>query len=415
MDSQTEVRYLFNKLNSWREISQREFSSIINSHSKSISKGVNELIEEVCDLKTKLSIITEERNDLLDKVDNLSGEINQLREKLPRLQTLQDPLENIGLCKGEGGIPETDDKGEHIDCETVRENQQYTSNNEKNLHDSILKELADKDFGNIEPLKSDKDVTEGNVIEDEKQEEILRGRNGEMPRKSSPDKCFQSKRNMEKLPENAIYFEDFICPQCQCPFSTSENLSFHLKNMHPKEGIKQAEGKVLKDQDDHLGIAEDKVKHEAKLKCEHCPYKTPQIKEMKRHIKRVHEKIRNHVCDKCGYAASQKHHLKSHNESVHNMGDKKFKCEKCPHETTKKSNLKVHIKTVHEKIRDHVCEECGFAALQKRHLAQHIKGVHKKIRNHPCGQCDFAASQKSNLKNHLEMVHKIKDKQKSMK
>ena len=47
MNSPTEVRTLFNKLDSWREVSQREFSNIINTHSCGIEKGINDLFEEV--------------------------------------------------------------------------------------------------------------------------------------------------------------------------------------------------------------------------------------------------------------------------------------------------------------------------------------------------------------------------------
>ena len=94
MDSKTELSYLFNKLDSWKEASLREFSKIVNSHRSNINNGVNDLVEEVCDLKARLSVITKERNDLLDKVDVLGGEIMELSDKLTREKSFPDPDEN---------------------------------------------------------------------------------------------------------------------------------------------------------------------------------------------------------------------------------------------------------------------------------------------------------------------------------
>ena len=65
---QREVRDLLQQLSSWREESNRQFSNIIDSHTSSINKGINDLSEEVCDLRTKLSVITQERNNLLQNV-----------------------------------------------------------------------------------------------------------------------------------------------------------------------------------------------------------------------------------------------------------------------------------------------------------------------------------------------------------
>ena len=77
MESQSEVRHFFEKLSIWREVSQREFSNIITFHNGNINKGINDLVEEVSDLKIKLSDVTRERNDLLETVHNLSEDIKQ--------------------------------------------------------------------------------------------------------------------------------------------------------------------------------------------------------------------------------------------------------------------------------------------------------------------------------------------------
>ena len=93
-DCQREVRVVFEKLTSLREESHRQFSDIINSHSGSISKGINELVQEVSDLKAKLSVNSKATNVLLETIDNLNGEIRQLNSKLTIVHTLPEPEEN---------------------------------------------------------------------------------------------------------------------------------------------------------------------------------------------------------------------------------------------------------------------------------------------------------------------------------
>ena len=75
--TQSEVGDLFSKLNLWMEESRRQFSSIIDSHKRSISKGVNDLVEEVDKLQTELSAIKKEKTVLIETVSSLNGEIRR--------------------------------------------------------------------------------------------------------------------------------------------------------------------------------------------------------------------------------------------------------------------------------------------------------------------------------------------------
>ena len=90
----TEVRDLLEKLRSWREESNRQLSNIIDSHTNSISKGINDLAEEICDLQSKLSVTTQEKNNLLENVDKLSSENRQLKAVIRIVQPLQGLEEN---------------------------------------------------------------------------------------------------------------------------------------------------------------------------------------------------------------------------------------------------------------------------------------------------------------------------------
>ena len=101
--------------------------------------------------------------------------------------------------------------------------------------------------------------------------------------------------------------------------------------------------------------------------------------------------------------------LKNHATNSNNFG-KHLKCSKCSYETFDRSNLKKHIKSVHDKIRDYVCCECGFSASTSNILSRHIKCVHDKIKDHFCEECEYAASDKRGLMRHIRSKHgKTKD------
>ena len=90
-DSDGEVKDMFKKLNSWIEDSQTQIFSTINAHALGMNRDLEELNETICDLDTKLSLVTKERDDLLDFVNNLSSGIRQWSAKLPGIQSLSEP------------------------------------------------------------------------------------------------------------------------------------------------------------------------------------------------------------------------------------------------------------------------------------------------------------------------------------
>lgn len=83
-----EAKDLFEKLTSWKEESYEHISTIINSHSNSISTRIGSLVEEVCGLKDEVLDLKKERTVLLETIDLLNSEIRQLSDNL---QTPSDP------------------------------------------------------------------------------------------------------------------------------------------------------------------------------------------------------------------------------------------------------------------------------------------------------------------------------------
>ena len=80
-NSYNEVRAFFMKLSSWKEESQRQLSYIMEQHSGSIDKVINDLVDEVCNLRERLSVITKEQNDFLGTLGDQSIEEKQLKSE----------------------------------------------------------------------------------------------------------------------------------------------------------------------------------------------------------------------------------------------------------------------------------------------------------------------------------------------
>ena len=66
---------------------------------------------------------------------------------------------------------------------------------------------------------------------------------------------------------------------------------------------------------------------------------------------------------------------------------KLFQCDRigpCQYQTRRSKDLKMHIKAVHDKIKDQVCGECGASFSYPFYLKKHKKDVHKKIEKSLC-------------------------------
>ena len=390
---QSEVKHLLEKLISWREESNRQFSDIIDSHTSNINKGINDLAEEVCDLRAKLYIITKERNDLLENVDKLSSENKQLRGAIHVVQSLADPQESnhgVGSRNNQERPRLGCDQEQHIDSSEIEDStdeqeDENPTDTQRISIGSTYNECTNADEINDIEIK-DEALDDGEIDEirgmDHAQEEQVSG----------------NENNLTCL-KNTQHLENHICPECSRVFSTGGNLRIHQifhhpPNIHQKlelELTDRKQGKNLesRDKSDNVTVHKIKiskdlkssnVKGGEKLKCVKCPYETCTKHHMTEHVKAEHGKIRKYSCEECGYGTSIISHLKRHMHSVHKMGEKKFKCNQCPHSSYQRVHLNIHIKAVHDKIRDQKCEYCEYASSQKNGLMRHKKYVHKIVK-----------------------------------
>ena len=95
------------------------------------------------------------------------------------------------------------------------------------------------------------------------------------------------------------------------------------------------------------------------------------------------------------------HDLGNNPSSKHNCGrcGKSFKCGR---------NLRDHIKNVHEGIKSFSCKNCKKCFSQEGALKRHIESVHENKRNFQCPHCKINLSAKDSLAKHISVVHEKK-------
>lgn len=135
--------------------------------------------------------------------------------------------------------------------------------------------------------------------------------------------------------------------------------------------------------------------------CPHCG-KLLANESLQKHIERVHEKIRNMICDLCGYTGYGKASLRAH---LMTHLPKNIKCPECKFITSHKRKLRLHMNWVHARKKTKVdedekipCDECHMAFKSPLVLEAHRQRIHEKLRNFECNECDMKFFSKIDLR-----------------
>jgi hypothetical protein len=141
-----------------------------------------------------------------------------------------------------------------------------------------------------------------------------------------------------------------------------------------------------------------------RFKCdfEDCEYTCALSGNLKRHIKQIHDNIKDFECDfeDCKYTCSTNSILQQHIKRIHDK-IKDYECNLCEYKCSTNGDLKRHIKQVHDKIKDYECELCDYKCSTNTDLQIHIKAVHNKIKDIKCELCDYKCSTNSSLQKHI--------------
>ena len=122
--------------------------------------------------------------------------------------------------------------------------------------------------------------------------------------------------------------------------------------------------------------------------------------DMRNHIKAVHDKIRDVICDICAKGFPSKSALNIHR--MGHTGEKNFPCHICGQSYKTKHYLIIHTR-LHTGEKPHCCEECGKAFADPSALKNHQK-QHLDNQSTACEICGKVYKMKKNLKRHM-IVH----------
>ena len=92
---------------------------------------------------------------------------------------------------------------------------------------------------------------------------------------------------------------------------------------------------------------------------------------------------------------------------ISKVNEKLYPCEICEQEFSIAKNLKRHIKSVHEGKKPFICSisPCKQAFTQNANLKRHISSFHNKIKAFKCNKCPASFVRKAGLANHEKNVH----------
>ena len=398
MDCQGEARNLFEKLISWKEHSNKEISNIINTHSSNISKGIQGLAEEVSGLQEEVSVLKKERTVLLDTVDNLNGEVRELRAKM---QSWSKPEEETKQSRSDEAHPCFDVEISEISKGNgVNEIRKKIESGDSDKNSTIAERKINLNKHNCQECGFIFSTTDNLRIHMKNIHSISEGiDNFEIDIGSMNESDYRSIESVDHR-EKMLQGKKFSYET-----SIEQSLTRKSKVVHANEGDKMHDNRKSSSQK-HQNV-KTLYTDDKKFGCRKCPYKSEYKHNLTKHIKGMHDKVRNHVCGYCGYKTSQKANLQRHLENVHNTQEKKFICDKCTNKTFRDEfELNEHIRGKHDKVKDQVCNYCGYATSWRSALRKHNKMVHQvEGTKFKCKLCRYESDWEASLQKHVKSIH----------
>ena len=141
--------------------------------------------------------------------------------------------------------------------------------------------------------------------------------------------------------------------------------------------------------------------------CQTCEKKFASKKNLRRHVRHIHENQTTHECGICEKKFTLKSNLRRHVRHVHET-KAIHECDICNQKFTSKKILRRHVRQVHEKQTMHECGICNKKFASKKNLRQHVRHVHEKQKKHECGICKKKFPRKNHKEMHLRTCNNLK-------
>ncbi|KAH8261528.1 hypothetical protein KR044_010626, partial [Drosophila immigrans] len=139
------------------------------------------------------------------------------------------------------------------------------------------------------------------------------------------------------------------------------------------------------------------------VNCTNCKKTFPNEYLMQQHVKLVHLRKFDKICDVCGKSIRGREALVRHMEEHTGVPQKVIKCELCESTLTTKYGLARHIKMMHtaENLQPIQCKFCLKVSPSLQAHQHHIKYTHNTARSHQCPMCEKAFKRPNELREHM--------------
>merc|ERR1712154_113148 len=257
---------LFSELGSFQIKYQAEFSKIIDSHNSILTKSINDLMVEISDLRSLLSISKSECDNSNEKVKNLRDEIRQVKSGLAKSLTKHE--ENDLKKKDEG----------HMDNKVAKD-QGEDNIDKRNETAEVLTLNHDNQMGGATAHEISDDVLYESLILEVEEE-------------SNDQDEFQDKAKTVS--------EDVTSSGFTVDLSAREKKEKFHSYLIPTEK------------------ATDKVMNKM-YRCEVCPFKTKSRQNLNQHRRLMHNKWKKYQCRQCNHVSTSYGNLMDHIDLEHDV------------------------------------------------------------------------------------------------
>ncbi|KAL3271163.1 hypothetical protein HHI36_021661 [Cryptolaemus montrouzieri] len=188
------------------------------------------------------------------------------------------------------------------------------------------------------------------------------------------------------------------CPKCGKEMKKS-SLKLHLISHTDKFKCMQCSQTC----NSRMALEQHKITVHTNIKafiCENCGKNFSSASSLRSHLL-SHGTERKYACKLCEYAGRTASaiyiHMSKHAQDT-------CVCEVCSKVFKSNRNLNDHLRRVHSKIKKHVCPSCNRQFVDHYMLKVHLR-IHTGLRPYKCNQCDKSFFRSDGLKEHM-IVHK---------
>ncbi|KAG5680862.1 hypothetical protein PVAND_010343 [Polypedilum vanderplanki] len=204
----------------------------------------------------------------------------------------------------------------------------------------------------------------------------------------------------------------FVCSICIEIFTTIELLKNHYIDFH---SFKEKKVDIPLPNEDYFSESSEQSIVEAAPKesyfspkiCNICEMKFKNQKTLSKHIKHVHNKLKQLICQVCNKQFTRKSTLDIHARthlSADDSAAKVLSCNiclkfKCSDPSVMSKHKKLHDPSAVGKYK---CQSCNYLAIQATGLKNHMKFKHAELfLKMKCNQCEFVSVNPDRLKQHI--------------